>query len=119
MSNLSTWNSSTVLERFHPVWRGVLVLLAGVLLLWSGDCVARDVPEIYGRIVKSRGEFEPTRIGINDFTTNTGSPADAKELAALADRIVYNDLDFSYLFEAVRPDTVYLRIMNQTHIDKR
>jgi TolB protein len=33
--------------------------------------------------------------------------------------VVYADLDFSFLFEPLRPDTVYLRIMNQKEIDQR
>ncbi len=98
---------------------GALLLLAIVLVSY-GHALARNVPEIYGRIVKSGAEFEPTRIGINEFTPKDASASsDVRELAALAGQIVFNDLDFSYLFEAVRPDTVYLRIMNQTRIDRK
>jgi TolB protein len=120
MSSSSIWNLNTVRRSCLaiPVFVAALVLgmVSGAYRITS----ARNVPEIYGRIVKSGGDFEPTRIGIDEFTIkNAASPADARDLAALAGRVVFNDLDFSYLFEAVRPDTVYLRIMNQSQIDRR
>ncbi len=120
MSKLSIWNSSTA-SSTQRARASLALLLAGFVVLWSVPAASRNVPEIYGRIVKSGGEFEPTRIGIDQFKVKDLSSAspDAQDLAHQASQIVFNDLDFSYLFEAVRPDTAYLRIMGQAQIDRR
>lgn len=120
MNKSSILNSNTVRSPWRLLPVGCVVLALVLAVCWHASAPARNVPEIYGRIVKSGAEFEPTRIGINEFTAKDGSAsAEVREFAALAGQIVFNDLDFSYLFEAVQPDTVYLRIMNQTQIDRR
>lgn len=121
MNNSSIWNSNIARRRIRAGYCSLVAVLFGVAAVWPGGATARNVPEIYGRIVKSGGEFEPTRIGIAEFKLNqqSASSPDARELSTLAGQIVFSDLDFSYLFEAVRPDTVYMRIMNLTQIDRK
>ena len=121
MNKSSIWNSNTGRRRPRAIAVCLAVLISGLALNRPHDAVARNVPEIYGRIVKSGGEFEPIRIGIDEFKIKdpAASSPETREIAALAGQIVFNDLDFSFLFETVRPDTVYLRIMNQTQIDRR
>ncbi|MEW5702648.1 MAG: Tol-Pal system beta propeller repeat protein TolB [Candidatus Zixiibacteriota bacterium] len=87
----------------------------------SVDAGARGIPEIYGRVVKSAGEFEPFRVGVDQFRLRDpeGATVADRELAQMITDIVFADLDYSYLFESVRPDSVYLRIMGLTRIDRR
>ncbi|HUU45713.1 MAG TPA: Tol-Pal system beta propeller repeat protein TolB [Acidobacteriota bacterium] len=82
---------------------------------------ARGVPEVYGRIVKYAGEFDPFRVGVSKFTIEDPGRASIfdLELAEEVGDVIFADLDFSYLFEPVRPDTVYLRIMGMDQIDRR
>lgn len=82
---------------------------------------ARPVPEIYGRVFKSGGEFEPFRIGVEEFRLANPDRATSDDWAAMKtiEDVVFADLDFSYLFEAVRPDTLYLRIMGLSSVDRR
>ncbi|MBI3872508.1 MAG: PD40 domain-containing protein [candidate division Zixibacteria bacterium] len=91
-------------------------MLAGGELSWG-----RTVSEIYGRVVKVGGEFEPFRVGVDQFRLKNPDQAtdDDRKLAQAASDIVFADLDFSYLFESVRPDSVYLRIMGLSKIDHR
>jgi TolB protein len=101
--------------------RLILWALAPLVLLPSVAVVARGVPEIYGRVVKFAGEFEPFRVGVDRFrlqNPEAATPADRELMQSIAD-VVFADLDYSYLFESVRPDSVYLRIMGLTQIDRR
>lgn len=127
MSRLSISNSNTVRKAGPPrpsglVRIGVLVLtLAGLLAANATTAWSAKVPDIIGRIVKGAEEFDPIRIGISSFTVVEGEEADqnAVDAARLASQVVFDDLDFSYLFESVRPDTLYMRIMGLTEIDQR
>lgn len=98
-----------------------LVLCAVGLLVSATDVHAGKIPEIYGRVFKTYGEFDPVRIGIAEFSVaddgGTGYQADL--IAAEIAQVVYDDLDFAYLFESLRPDTTYLRIMGMSEIDLR
>lgn len=98
-----------------------MAVLAGMLALSAISVNAAKVPEIFGRIVKGAEEFDPIRIGISAFTVKSGEEGDpdAEGAADLVSKVVFDDLDFSYLFESVRPDTLYMRIMGLTEIDLR
>jgi TolB protein len=116
MSRSSTLNSNTGHNRRRFRIAGIAVL---VTLIPAGSGQARGVPEIYGRVVKFGGEFEPFRVGVDRFRVAGGSDTDGAALAQTITDIVFADLDFSYLFESVRPDSVYLRIMGLSEIDRR
>ncbi len=117
MSSSFTSSLNTVPNRL----RVVTGILAALLLLGATTATARPVPEIYGRVFKSGGEFEPFRVGVEDFRMKSADRATSEDWAALEmiEEVVYADLDFSYLFEAVRPDTLYLRIMGLSAVDRR
>jgi hypothetical protein len=107
MNKSSIWNSNTGRKRPSAIAVCLAALALGSPVIRHSDAVARNVPEIYGRIVKSGGEFEPTRIGIDEFKIKdpAASSLETRELATLAGQIVFNDLDFSFLFETVRADS--------------
>ncbi len=117
MSRSST-SSSSIDLRVKSI--RVFVLLAGLLLLPT-LATARPVPEIYGRVFKSGGEFEPFRIGVEEFRMANSDQATSEDWAAMKtiEEVVFADLDFSFLFESVRPDTLYLRIMGLSAVDRR
>ncbi len=115
-------HSATSTRRLLRLRVGLLVTLCGIWVLGLvGNANAGKIPEVYGRVFKTYGEFDPVRIGIAELTVEddggTGYQADL--LAAEIGQIVYDDLDFAYLFESLRPDTTYLRIMGITEIDLR
>ncbi|MEW5876006.1 MAG: Tol-Pal system beta propeller repeat protein TolB [Candidatus Zixiibacteriota bacterium] len=93
--------------------------LAATLLATTVE--AAKAPVVRGVIFKGSGEFEPVRVGLDKFTLKDSDDATAGdyELAHVVSEVVFNDLDFSYLFEPVRPDTLYMRIMGFTEIDQR
>jgi TolB protein len=82
---------------------------------------AAPVPVIRGTIFKVGGEFDPIRIGIDEFTIKdpVEMGQEGRDAAELIGRVVFNDLNFSYLIESVRPDTLYMRIMGLTEVDLR
>lgn len=97
------------------------LLAVVVACLFAQQAGAAKVPEIRGRIFKGAGEFDPVRIGIDEFTAADPEKLgmQGENLATEISGVVFDDLEFSYLFEAVRPDTLYLRIMGLTKIDER
>lgn len=117
MSRSYTLSFNTVLRPFTHL------ALAGIAALTITTAVAnaRPVPEIFGRVFKSGGEFEPFRIGVEEFRMANPESATSEDWAALQtiSDVVFSDLDFSYLFESVRPDTLYLRIMGLSAVDRR
>jgi TolB protein len=117
MSRSFTLNSNTA----HKTSRALVLALVAVGSLLPTAASARPVPEIFGRVFKSGGEFEPFRIGVEEFRMANPESATADDWAALQtiSDVVFADLDFSYLFESVRPDTLYLRIMGLSAVDRR
>ena len=99
----------------------LFLLVAGLAWLDIKPVLAAKVPEIIGRIVKGAEEFDPIRVGVNAFVVKDPDETglDAEVAARLVSQVVFDDLDFSYLFESVRPDTLYMRIMGLTEIDLR
>lgn len=121
MSRSSISNLNTGHRAGRRVCALVLPVLGMALLYPWTPATARSVPEIYGRIVKYAGEYEPFRVGVGEFRIDDpedATMADLKTAQEIAD-VIFADLDFSYLFEPVRSDTVYLRIMGQDKIDRR
>jgi TolB protein len=122
MNRSYCWNSNTDLNRLADLRRTVLVAAILIAILLAGNmAAAAPVPVIRGTIFKVGGEFDPLRIGIDRFTLKDPAEAgqEGVESADLVSRVVFNDLDFSYLIESVRPDTLYMRIMGLTDIDQR
>lgn len=118
MNRSFTWNSSIAPNL--KIITGALWLLS-LSTVTMGVAVARPVPEIFGRVFKSGGEFEPFRVGVEEFRMKNPDRATAEDWAALEtiSEVVFADLDFSFLFESVRPDTLYLRIMGLSSVDRR
>ena len=117
MSSLFTSNFNTARDMKTT---GTILLLA-ILVVTTGEAAARPIPEIFGRVFKSGGEFEPFRIGVEEFRMKNPDRATSEDWAAVGtiSDVVFADLDFSFLFESVRPDTLYLRIMGLSAVDRR
>lgn len=107
-------------HRFAP---RLLPFTISVIVVAFGASPARTAkaPVVRGIIFKGAGEFEPVRIGVDKFVLKDASvlAAEDHDVPVLITDVVFRDLDFSYLFEPVRPDTLYMRIMGSTEIDQR
>ncbi|HEX9750381.1 MAG TPA: hypothetical protein VGB22_03685 [candidate division Zixibacteria bacterium] len=122
MSRSSIWNLSTAHRLYRTIRRTLLTTAVLAVSVTAGQGVsAREVPEVIGRIVKYGGEFDPFRVGVDRFKLKQDRDTSIEDdlLVQEMSDVVYADLDFSFLFEPLRPDTVYLRIMNQDQIDQR
>ncbi len=119
--NRSSISSSNIVRSTRKPRFRVPILVTGLLIAAAVSVWAAKVPDIIGRIVKGAEEFDPIRIGISSFTVDNDQVGDpsAENAADLVSKVVFEDLDFSYLFESVRPDTLYMRIMGLTEIDQR
>ena len=116
MSNSSIWNSNTAHRHFTQTC--VAVVATVILGIGGAAAWAREVPKIYGTIYTS--SFQPFRVGVDQFHVKSGnSSPEVYAAAQTISDVVLADLDFSYLFESVRPDTLYLRIMGLSQIDRR
>lgn len=116
--NRSSTSSSSIVLKVKVAHAALFLALFGLLPVLAS---ARPVPEIYGRVFKSGGEFEPFRIGVEEFRMSNPDAATSEDWAAMKtiEDVVFADLDFSFLFESVRPDTLYLRIMGIPAVDRR
>lgn len=116
MTRLSILNFSTGPQALVAVIACLAAIIAS-----SGETARASSPVIKGLIFKSGGEFEPFRVGVEDFRLKNPDQATSEDWATVHEltTVVFDDLDFSVLFESVRPDTLYLRIMGLSAVDRR